>query len=343
MKVLLIRFSSFGDVTQCLSVPAALRRKFPGAEVHWVVRSEFTPLMQGHPDIAKVWGYSRSEGLKGLWRLAGLLRRERFTHVYDAHNNLRSRIICARLTVDWPWRSRPVLLRRSLRRWKRFLLFRLRINRFQQPFSGQRDLLEPLSPWGIPSEPSPSAPQIHLDPDDHRQADRVLADWHDSPFWCLAPSAAHQLKRWPVTHWQELIRQRKQNRFVLLGGPEDAFLADIRTIAPERVLNLAGLCDFRTSAAVIARSQGLVSNDTGPLHLAEQLGHRCLALMGPAPFGFPCRPSTHVLELFLPCRPCSKHGQGPCRNKELQKCLVDIRPEHVSRAMDQWRQGVFRD
>lgn len=337
MKILLIRFSSFGDVTQCLSVPAALKRTFPQAEIHWVVREDLKSLLDGHPDIARVWGFNRKDGIKGLWRLAGELQSQKFSHIYDAHNNLRSRIIA--------WRVRGLigggvqLLRRSLRRWKRFLLFRFRINRFEQPFSGQRDLLEPLTPWGVPSAPPP-APQLFLNENDHREARRVLADWDGSRFWCLAPSAAHMLKRWPVEHWQNLIRLRREDRFVLLGGPEDKFFEDIRKTAPERVLNLAGLCGLRGSAAVIARSVGLVSNDTGPLHLAEQLGHTCLALMGPAPFGFPCRPSTHVMQLSLKCRPCSKHGQGPCRNPEFQKCLADIKPEQVSRAMETWRQNT---
>lgn len=339
MKVLLIRFSSFGDVTQCLSVPAALKAREPSAEIHWVVREDLQSLLAGHPAVHRVRPFRRGDGLAGLWRLAGQLREEGFTHIYDAHNNLRSRLIAWRVRGFWPRADRPLLIRRSMRRWKRFLLFRLRINRFQKPFSGQRDLLEPLTPWQIPSTPPP-APQLFLNEADRGEARRLLADWYGSSFWCLAPSAAHALKRWPVEHWKSLIRLRRDDRFVLLGGPEDSFLEEIRSVAPERVLNLAGLGGFRASAAVIEHSVGLISNDTGPLHLAEQLGHRCLALMGPAPFGFPCRSSTHVLELELKCRPCSKHGQGPCRNPEFQKCLVDIRPEHVSRAMDVWRKGA---
>ena len=262
MKILLVRFSSFGDVTQCLSVPAALRRRFPEAEVHWVTRSDLAPLLHGHPDIAKIWAYDRRTKFAGLRSMIEELRRENFDRVYDAHNNLRSRYICFRL-------ARPTL-RRSIRRWKRFLLFNFRINKFEQPFSGQRDLLEPLAAWGIPARPSPPAPQLYVEAGAREKAQALLGDF--GPFIACAPSAAHALKRWPQAYWKKLLAAESDLRFVLLGGPEDLFLADIAAVAPERILNLAGRSDLATSAAVVELSQGLITNDTGLLHVAEQLG-----------------------------------------------------------------------
>jgi len=58
--------------------------------------------------------------------------------------------------------------------------------------------------------------------------------------------------------------------------------------------------------------------------------------MGPAPFGFPSRETTKIMQLDLNCRPCSKHGQGPCVNEKYQRCLVDITPEQVFEAMNTW-------
>lgn len=117
--------------------------------------------------------------------------------------------------------------------------------------------------------------------------------------------------------------------FVVLGGPEDQFLKELEPIAPDRVICLAGQMDLLESARVVASSQALVANDTGLMHVAEQIGKPCVALMGPAPFGFPCRERTIVMELDLACRPCSKHGQGPCVNPEYQKCLRGIPPQDV--------------
>lgn len=333
MKVLIIRFSSFGDVLQTLSVAGALKRQFPEAEIHWATREEFRPLISTHPGVAKVWSLPKNSSFVTLLQLARALRSEGFTHVYDAHNNLRSRLIGWVLMGVFGWRrwaKQMQFLRRSIYRYRRFLLFRFRINRFPKPFSGQGALLEPLRRWGIPTSPPP-VPQLYVPVS---MPDKI--SYKQNEFIALAPSAAFPLKRWPVEYWQELIRSMPEWKFVLLGGPEDVFLEQIVSIAPARVTNLAGKLPLLESASVIANSFGLVSNDTGLMHVAEQLGKPCVALMGPAPFGFPCRPQTTILELDLACRPCSKHGQGPCVNPEFQKCLRGIPPTAVAQAIRRW-------
>jgi ADP-heptose:LPS heptosyltransferase len=327
-KILIIRFSAFGDVVQSLSLPSALAKTFPGAAIHWVTRADMAPLLKHHPHIHKIWEFDRKTGMTGLIQLCMQMRAEGFTHIYDAHNNTRSRVISFLLRPLGFLGIGPAFIRRSIRRWKRFLLFRLRVNTFEMPFSGQRDLLEPLRPWGVSKLP-PAAPQIFLDSADVEKARLVLGEFAGSI--ALAPSAAYFLKRWPQEYWKELILLMPQERFVLLGGPEDSFIEEIRAVAPDRVLNLAGKCSLTVSSGVIALSRMLIANDTGLLHVAEQLGKNCIALMGPAPFGFPCRPQTAVMEINLPCRPCSKHGQGPCVNKfKFHQCLVDITPSEVS-------------
>lgn len=327
-KFLIIRFSAFGDVVQTLSVPAALRQAFPNAEIHWVTRKDIAPLLQGHPAIFKVWELDRKAGLKGLIQLSWQLRKAGFTHIYDAHNNLRSRMIVGMLRPLGFLGLGPLFIRRSIRRWKRFLLFQFRINKFEMPFSGQRDLLEPLQPWGVSKNPPP-APQIFIDPKNLQTARELLGAYTGAV--ALAPSAAHFLKRWPKEYWKELILLFPRHKFILLGGPEDSFIEDIHDVAPDRVLNLAGKSKLETSAAVVSLCEVLISNDTWLLHAAEQLGHKTIALMGPAPFGFPSRSSTKIMERQLACRPCSKHGQGPCINKtKFHQCLVDITPQDIA-------------
>jgi len=324
-RFLIIRFSSFGDVTQSLSIPSAIRQAYPEAEIEWITRKDMAPLLRHHPALHRVWEYDRKTGLSGLWALLKTMSARRYTHIYDAHNNLRSRLVYWRLGL---FRSTR-FIRRSQKRWKRFLLFKLHKNTYERPFSGQRDLLEPLTPWGI-SKSLPPPPQIFLDPNDEEKAQALLGDWRERPYVALAPSAAYFLKRWPVPHFKQLIEKMPEVSFVLLGGPEDRFIEEIEKVAPSRTLNLAGKASLTVSAALVQKARVLVSNDTGLLHVGEQLGKPTVALMGPAPFGFPSRPSTKILQLDLPCRPCSKHGQGPCVNKVYHQCLVEITPAQVA-------------
>lgn len=332
MKVLIIRFSSFGDVLQTLSVAGRISEAFPQAKIQWVTREEFVPLVNSHPSVRKVWSVPKGAGFKELWALGGRLRAEGFTDVYDAHNNLRSHILSLRMNGFLAWRvwtGRQKFLRRSIYRWKRFLLFRFRKNLFPKPFSGQFALLEPLRKWGI--EPTlPPVPQLYLDSD---SVYKLKTSFGGRPVVALAPSASYPLKRWPIENWKELVKLSSETIFVLLGGPEDTFTAEIAAVDPKRVINMAGKLSLLESASVVAASKVLVTNDTGLLHVAEQIGKPALALMGPAPFGFPSRPKTQIFEIDLYCRPCSKHGQGPCVNPEYQKCMKDIKPEAVSRAL----------
>ncbi len=329
-KVLLIRFSSFGDVTQTLSVPTKLKQVFEHSEVHWVTRNDYKSLLEDHPHIDQIWLFERKRGFLSLLNLAWNLRKQNYTHVYDAHNNLRSFVIYT-VTTLFKFNKK---IKRPIYRWRRFLLFTFRINHFQMPFSGQRDLIQPLAHWGI-SDELPPTPQIFFTPLSANSAlDKMRSLKH--PFIALAPSAAYFLKRWPIDHWKALIQILPEQHFVILGGPDDSFLNEIAEAAPDRCLNLAGKLDYKMNAAIIKNSKGLVSNDTGLMHIAEQLGHPCIALLGPAPFGFPSRPSTQKMELSLSCRPCSKHGQGPCVNTNYHQCLVDIKPQTIANEIAKW-------
>lgn len=314
-KVLIIRFSSFGDVTQALSIPAVIHRNLPEAEIHWVVRQDLSELLEGHPDITKIWSLQRQLGLKGLWQLAIELRQQNFNYIYDAHNNLRSIFLC------WVIRffKDSNFVRKSQFRWKRFLLFKLRINTYQMPFSGQRDLLNPLLAWKF-DVALPPAPQLFI-----TQAPQTII----GEYIALAPSAAHALKRWPLDYWKQLIQLMPSFQFKVLGGPGESFLEELKTVAPDRVEVLAGKLSLQQSAAVVQTARLLIANDTGLLHIAEQIGTPAIALMGPAPFGYPSRASTEIMELTLACKPCSKHGQGPCINPDFQLCLRGISPHMV--------------
>lgn len=341
-KILIIRFSSFGDVTQALSIPTKLAELSMGAgsapEIHWVTRKDMAPLLEGHPYLSRVWTLDRKAGFPGLWSLIRTLQNERFTHIYDAHNNLRSHLISWFLRPPLAFTrvfDPPFFVRKSQKRWKRFLLFRFRRNTYEMPFSGQRDLLEPLQAWGL-NRSLPPAPQIFVQSAALAKVKGLLLENKLDSFVALGPSAAFELKRWPLEHFKELIRLNPAEKFVCLGGPEDTFIQELVAVAPERVFNWAGRLSLQESTAAISLARGLVTNDTGLLHVGEQLGKKTIALMGPAPFGFPSRESTRILQLDLTCRPCSKHGQGPCVNEKFHRCLVDITPSQVKQEMQTW-------
>lgn len=330
IKVLLIRFSSFGDVTQSLSLPTRLKELAPNTEVHWVTRSEFESLICTHPFVDKLWLLNKNQGLGGLFQLIKKLKAEKFDYIYDAHNNLRSNLISMFLRPPFcldRMFSPPNFTQKSQNRWKRFLLFKFRINLFEMPFSGQKDLFVALKKWNLRTE-LPEPPQLLLKTEAIEKIETLLNQKNIKKFITLAPSSAHALKKWPAENFRKLIELNPQIHFLVLGGKEDTFISAMIS-GLDNALDLSGQFSFQESAACVFKSEGLICNDTGLLHIAEQLGKKAIALMGPAPFGFPSRASTLVLEKNLPCRPCSKHGQGPCTNSVFQECLRSFSAEHV--------------
>lgn len=323
-KFLIIRFSSIGDIIQCMGIIGGIKKHFPEAEIHWITRKDMASVLAMDKRIDKIWAFDKNKGFSGLLDIARQLGKEHFDYIYDAHSNIRSNILKLRLS-PCPGRK-PYITTRSKERWKRFLLFRLGINRFDWPFRGVISFRKPLKKWGITQFP-----------DDYQ-------DWYfptefaskldaciDSRTVTLIPSANWAMKRWPMDHWKALIRLLPDYRFVILAGPEDSFCEEIRATAPERVTNLSGTTSLLESCYLVRQSRVVVSGDTGFMHAADLFRIPTLALIGPTAFGFPSGPTAKVLEIDLSCRPCSKDGRGKCKQCIYQKCMVDITPETVAK------------
>jgi ADP-heptose:LPS heptosyltransferase len=318
-KILIVRLSSFGDIIQGMSVLAPLKKQFSTAPIHWVARSDMAPLLEMTNLIDQSWSYDRKSGLRGLFQLGFQLRAEGFTHIYDAHSNLRSFIL--KLILWSPGRK---IITRSKERLKRFLLFQCRVNTFDWPYQGMKSFVKPLKTWFVLSESLQikfnfSKPEINK-----------VSNFESSKKISLVPSAAWKMKRWPIGHWKRLIELLPEYEFIVLGGPGDDFCSELQALAPERVINTAGQLSLRESCLVVQDSLLVISADTGLLHVADLTGTPCLALIGPTAFGFPTHSNVEVMQKDMQCRPCTKDGRGSCSQRIYQQCMVDISAQEVA-------------
>lgn len=334
-KILIIRFSSFGDIIQCMAILAPLRKRFPNAKIHWVTRSDFGQVLQMGKEVDKVFYFDKKEGFLGLIQLKDRLKAENYDLIYDAHNNIRSTILSwflAPIPMRYFPFFKPIFLRRSKERIKRIFLFKWHKNYFPWPYKGMMSFLSPLKGIGVvPHDdyylegnfPSDIFSKIEKDLEEFIQRSSL-------PLIALIPGAAWEMKRWPIEYWKQLVRLLPQYRFILLGGPEDHFCQEIANEAPERSLNLAGRCSLLTSCALLKRVDAFISGDTGLLHVGDILGVKGLALIGPTAFGFPTSTRIQVCENVLACRPCTKDGRGKCTHQVYQYCLTGILPQRVA-------------
>jgi len=324
-KILIIRLSSIGDIVQCSGVPRNLKKQFPKSEIHWLIRSDNIELVKFNPFINRVIVFDRSQGLSGWMRLASGLASENYTHVYDAHNNVRSRLLTPRLKPKF-------FIRRSKNRFKRFLLFWLKINLFPKPYKPAESYVTPLEPWGVKSDHGGG--DLHVDPLTKEKVKKLIPHGV-SKLIALAPATAWMKKTWPENYWKDLITEilsKTDYHIVIFGGPQDEFCKKL-LIDPLRITSFQGRFSLLETAAAANLCDTLIVGDTGLMHMTESLGKDIIGLLGPTPFGNPSREKSQTLEVSLWCRPCSKDGSGICINPQFQKCMKEIKPERVFEAL----------
>ena len=121
-KFLIIRFSSIGDIIQCMGIIGGIRERFADVEIHWITRKDMVGTLSMDGRIDKIWAFDKETGLAGLLKMAADLRKEHFDYIYDAHSNIRSNIL--KLIVSPLPFVKPYVALRSKERGKRFLLFK---------------------------------------------------------------------------------------------------------------------------------------------------------------------------------------------------------------------------
>lgn len=347
MHLLIVRFSSFGDIFQALEIVPHIQRVAPNSTIDWLVRKDFAPLLQGQQGIRTVYEFDRKSSVFELIRVAWSMA-PRYSHLYDAHSNLRSGIVRWVFRLRWLLMGRfsaSRILVRSKQRARRFLYFKVRIagsrlKALPEPYRGAESYVRPLKSWfpqvRIDFKTSAWIPQLKTP----SSLQEEFASWRsrsNGPVIAFAPSAAWPNKRWPIERWSSLakliLNSERETRFLLLGGPEDTFLQDIANeLGTDVCFSVVGRSTLLESASLLSEIDALVANDTGLLHVADRLQKPLVGIIGPTAFGYPSGTHSLVAEVSntdLPCKPCSKDGRDRCTNPVELKCLKLIQPEDV--------------
>ena len=329
MKVLILKPSSLGDVVQALPVARLLQRARPDAEIHWWLNRELVPLLEGDPDIARVIPFDR----KRLGRLSGLprlithlnaLRAERYDWVIDLQALARSAF------VSWYARG-GFTIGLDDRREGAPAFYDQAVPRAGFTTHAVDWYLDVLRSLGVPVDMGfewlPPRPEVH-------RLLRCRIPSIDPDCIALQPGARWDNKRWPLEHFRQLIGQLRirlpRTQILILGGAGDQPLgAALAGGGRAGVLDLTGQLDLQELAEVMRRIRVLVTNDTGPMHIAAALGRPVVGLFGPTePSRTGPYDSRHrILRHELPWSPCMK---SRCRWRDPIACLVGIAPRLVA-------------
>lgn len=318
MKILILRFSSIGDIVLTTPVIRAVKTQL-GAEVHYATKRKFETVLEENPYIDRIHFLDDS-----LSDLIGRLRKERFDYIVDLHNNLRTRIVKICLLV----RSRSVN-KLNLAKW---LMVNFKINRLPDVHIVDR-YLAAASGLGVKADALgldyyiPERDEVPLD---------MLPAPHRSGYVAYAIGGLHNTKKLPVNKMVELCR-RINYPIVMLGGKEDVDKAEevIRQIdsrdgngmGSTMLWNACGKFNLSQSASLLKSARCVFTHDTGLMHIASALRKEVFSIWGntiPAFGMFPYRTQNTFLEnKGLSCRPCSKIGFSKCPKGHFQ-CMNGI-------------------
>ena len=309
-NILIIKLRAIGDVILATPVIENLRLAFPEAHITFLTEKPAAPIVSGNPFLNQALIFNRTaierqsamEGLRETWRFFQCLRRNRYDLVIDLFGNPRS--------AQFTWFSKAPFRVGFDFRVRRFA-YNIRVPARGDQIHEVLFNLEALEYLGIPVVTHSLYIPVTAEHEHFAAQFWQKAGLQGRRVIALGVSGGWYTKRWPLekfAHLADRLIQELQARVLLLWGPgEWNDVQKVRALMKEEPI-LAPETSLLQLAALLKRVTLLVSNDSGPMHLAAAVGTRVVALYGPTrpelqgPWG-----DTHrVVRLAsLPCLGCN--------------------------------------
>lgn len=324
-KLLVIKPSSLGDVVHSMPFLNVVRESFPGAEIHWVIAKCLEGLLDNHPMVQKLWVINKDQwkkikdihGTVSEFRtLMGALKRECYDIVIDLQGLLRSGLLTAATKA-------PVRLGFNEARECSRIFYTHRITAGWDLHAVDRYLKIASAlgcDTGTVAFPLPLVKESPV----IRQLKQETGDYA-----VLAPGARWKTKRWPAERFGRLCSSFSIKSIIIGSKADEALAEEVEAHAEGKAVSMAGKTDIKEMISIIRKARFMVTNDSGPMHIAAACGVPVAALFGPTdpartgPYG-----SGHIIiKAANDCAPCYKKI---CRNI---RCMDSISVEEVYEAV----------
>jgi heptosyltransferase-1 len=354
-KILLIKLSAIGDVVNTLPVLNKLRRRYPNAQIDWLVTPVIGELLQHHPALRDVIDFTRDKSappwawpaLKSYAQLAAKLRPAGYDMVIDLNGQLRTAFLAfatgapVRIGFDKPrasvWaNSRKVTddFRKHAWQGAREGAWLFYTHFMPLPTLDVHVIDHYLSVGKLlgfdesPADFSFHIPQAAQDRVDALLRQRGVAN---KQLVVISPRGNWETKRWPDEKSADVARHFLQRGYAVavVGAPSERDVgANIARLAPGTV-DLTGETSISDLAALIARAAICIAHDSGPMHLAVALGRPVVSLFGPsaAIWAGPYHRENAVVRADLACSPCYLRRLSSCPNGHA--CMNDLSAQAV--------------
>lgn len=329
MKILVIRFSSIGDIVLTTPVIRCLKNQISDVEIHVLTKKKFSSLYKTNPYINKVYEYDNS-----LKKNIEELKLENYDYIVDLQKNKRS--IRVTRALHKPHSSFPKL------NFKKFLLTTFKINLMPDIHIVDR-YFKAVEKLGVTN--------------DYQGLDFFISEKNDYPlsdlpenfqkgYHAFVIGGTYKTKILPAVKIVEII-QKLNEPVILLGGPDDVERANeilskisksqqLSNSATQQLISLVGKINLEQSASIVKKAKSVLTNDTGLMHIAAAFHKNIVSVWGntvPELGMYPYLPNEkekcHIVECKdVKCRPCSKLGFKECPRKHFN-CMMKINCDTV--------------
>ncbi len=304
MKVLILRFSSIGDIVLTTPVLRALKDQLSNVEIHYLTKESFRPILENNSDIDRLWTIQHS-----LSEVNKELKNEHFDAIIDLHNNIRTlklNLFLGRKSYSFP--------KLNLKKW---ILTKFKVNLLPEIHIVDR-YFKTVENLGVKNK-NYSCRYTLTDRD---QID-IEANYQlkEHQYFGFAIGAQFATKRLPVDKMIELLKGI-EGPIMLLGGKEDKTVGDeiVKNLSSNHIVNTCGNHTISESAFLVSKSKGLITHDTGLMHIATCFNIPIISIWGntvPSLGMYPYYPNADIQFTInevkdLSCRPCSKIGYSKC-------------------------------
>lgn len=311
MKILIIRFSSIGDIVLTTPVIRCLKKQLPGHEVHFLTKQAYSTVVKSNPYIDKV------HELSDNWEaMVKEIRNEKFDYIVDLHHNLRT----LRLKKELGIKS-FAFNKLNVQKW---IYTNLKWNIMPGRHIVDR-YMKTVESLNVKND---DEGLDYFIPENDEVKQNDIPTSHHIGYIGIVIGAAHQTKKLPEDKLVELC-SKINHPIVLLGGKEDSELGKmVSDTDPVKIYNACGKFNLNESADLVRKAKLVISHDTGLMHIAAAFKKKIISVWGNTVPAFGMYPyyGKHQVQQYraevrnLRCRPCSKIGYAKCPKGHF-KCM----------------------
>lgn len=304
MKILLIRFSSMGDVILTSPVIRCVKRQLPDVEIHYLTKSANYELLRANPYLHKIHLLDGAAE-----KVIAQLQKEQFDYVIDLHHNLRS------------WKFKRALSGKKYSfnklNWAKWLRVQFKIDLLPRVHVVDR-YLAAVQRLGVQND---GKGLDYFIPEDAQMPAAEFSPVLTQPYVAFSIGGQHQTKKLPQDKIA-LICKQISHPILLMGGKEDAAVAEavMAQCGEKPIVSSCGSVNINQSASLLQQAAVVISHDTALMHMAAAFGKKIIAVWGntiPELGMYPYVPqhpeNAASFEVKgLSCRPCSKIGFSSC-------------------------------